>query len=161
MTAKSMRSFAGGLIVAASVCGAVYFLGPDEKTNSQTTDQPSVAEMKSQLASEGYVIHTEKEWNEQMQALNEKVKAKPETTNYSKEKAKEKVVYRTIITVSKGMTSIDVGKSLKKAQIIKISGFEFSKEVEKRKLESELRPGTYKVDSDMTLDEVIKAIFKK
>ena len=59
------------------------------------------------------------------------------------------------------MTSIDVGKELRKALIIDISGFEFSKEVEKRKLESDLRPGTYKVDSDMTMDEVIEAIFKK
>lgn len=157
MTAKSMRSFAGGLIVAASVCGAVYFLGPDEKTSSKTAEQPSVAEMKKLLASEGYIIHTEEEWNEQVQALSEKEETTPENTD----ETKEKIVYRTIITVSKGMTSIDVGKALNKAQIIELSGFEFSKEVEKRKLESDLRPGTYKVDSDMTLDEVIKAIFKK
>lgn len=157
MTAKSIRSFAGGLIVAASVCGAVYFFGPDEKTSSQTSDPSSVAEMKSLLASEGYIIHTEEGWNEQMQALNEKEEAKLEKTD----ETKEKIVYRTIITVSKGMTSIDVGKALRKTQIIKISGFEFSKEVEKRKLESDLRPGTYKVDSNMTMDEVIKAIFKK
>ena len=56
------------------------------------------------------------------------------------------------------MTSIDVGKVLQKTKIIE-SGSDFSKEVEKRKLESELRPGTYKVESDMTMDEVIKAIF--
>ena len=74
MTAKSIRSFAGGLIVAASVCGAVYFFGPDEKTSSQTSNPSSVAEMKSLLASEGYIIHTEEEWNEQMQGINEKEK---------------------------------------------------------------------------------------
>ena len=157
MTAKSMRSFAGGLIVAAGVCGAVYFFGPGETTSSQTADQPSVAEMKSLLTSEGYIIHTEEEWNEQVAAINEKeVTAKVET-----EATKEKIIYRTIITVSKGMTSIDVGKALQKTKIIEISGFEFSKEVEKRKLESDLRPGTYKVESDMTMDEVIKAIFKE
>ena len=31
MTAKSMRSFAEGLIVAASVCGAIYFFAPSEE----------------------------------------------------------------------------------------------------------------------------------
>ena len=154
MTAKSMRSFAGGLIVAAGVCGAVYFFGPGETTSSQTADQPSVAEMKSLLTSEGYIIHTEEEWNEQVAAINEK----EVTAKVGTEATKEKIVYRTIITVSKGMTSIDVGKVLQKTKIIE-SGFDFSKEVEKRKLESELRPGTYKVESDMTMDEVIKAIF--
>lgn len=150
-----MRSFAGGLIVAAGVCGAVYFFGPGETTSSQTANQPSVAEMKSLLTSEGYIIHTEEEWNEQVAAINEKeVTATAET----KEETQEKIVYRTIITVSKGMTSIDVGKVLQKTKIIE-SGSDFSKEVEKRKLESELRPGTYKVESDMTMDEVIKAIF--
>ena len=47
MTAKSMRSFAGGLIVAASVCGAVYFFVLSEATSSQTVSKPSVDEMKS------------------------------------------------------------------------------------------------------------------
>ena len=50
MKANSMRSFAGGLIVAAAVCGAVYFLGPSEATSTQTANEPSVAEMKSLLA---------------------------------------------------------------------------------------------------------------
>ena len=154
MTAKSMRSFAGGLIVAAGVCGAVYFFGPGETTSSQTADQPSVAEMKSLLTSEGYIIHTEEEWNEQVAAINEK----EVTAKVGTEATKEKIIYRTIITVSKGMTSIDVGKALQKTKIID-KWFEFSKEVEKRKLESDLRPGTYKVESDMTMDEVIKAIF--
>ena len=36
MKANSMRSFAGGLIVAAAVCGAVYFFGPSEATSTQT-----------------------------------------------------------------------------------------------------------------------------
>ena len=51
-------------------------------------------------------------------------------------------------------------KPFKKQKLLKV-GSDFSKEVEKRKLESDLRPGTYKVESDMTMDEVIKAIFKE
>lgn len=153
-----MRSFAGGLIVAAGVCGAVYFSGSGERTSSQTVEQPSVDEMKSLLTSEGYIIHTEKEWNDQLASLN---KTKVDNSKVStQEGTKDKIIYRTIVSVSKGMTSIDVGKALEKAKIIE-NGFKFSKEIEKRKLESDLRPGTYQVDSGMTMDEVIKAIFKK
>ena len=57
MTSNSIRSFAGGLIVAASMCGIAYFSGPTE--TAQTAEKPSTEEMKSMLASEGYVIHTE------------------------------------------------------------------------------------------------------
>lgn len=157
MTAKSIRSFAGGIIVAAGVCGAVYFFGSDETTNSQTVEQPSVAEMKSLLTSKGYIIHTEEEWNKQLDTINKtKVDNSKEVI---KEAPKDQIVYRSILTVSKGMTSIDVGKALQRAKIIK-KGSEFSKEVEKRKLESDLRPGTYQVESGMTMDEIIKAIFK-
>lgn len=157
MTAKSIRSFAGGIIVAAGVCGAVYFFGSDGTTNSQTVEQPSVAEMKSLLTSKGYIIHTEEEWNKQLDTINKtKVDNSKEVI---KEAPKDQIVYRSILTVSKGMTSIDVGKALQRAKIIK-KGSEFSKEVEKRKLESDLRPGTYQVESGMTMDEIIKAIFK-
>ena len=72
MTAKSMRSFAGGLIVAAGVCGAVYFFGPGETTSSQTADQPSVAEMKSLLTSEGYTSIQKKSGMSRWQLLTKR-----------------------------------------------------------------------------------------
>ena len=90
MTAKSMRSFAGGLIVAASVCSAIYFFAPSEATSTQTVSKPSVDEMKSELTNQGYVIHTEEEWNETLAAektASEDVKNEPKT------ETKEKIVY--------------------------------------------------------------------
>lgn len=154
MTAKTMRSFAGGLIVAASVCGAVYFSNPSEATTttSQTEVKPSETEMKSLLASKGYVIKTEEEWNKQLAAVKD-------TTVQTKEATKEKTIYRTVLSVSSGMTSIDVGKALQRARVIK-NGFQFSKEVEKRGVENNLRPGTYVVESGMTVEEIISSIFK-
>ena len=156
MTAKSMRSFAGGLIVAASVCSAIYFFAPSEATSTQTVSKPSVDEMKSELTNQGYVIHTEEEWNETLAAektASEDVKNEPKT------EPKEKIVYRTIISVTSGMTSVDVGKALVQAKIIN-SGIYFYKEVEKRGLSNSLRPGVYEIDSDMTRDEIINIIYK-
>lgn len=155
MTSKSMRSFAGGIILATSICGAVYFSGPSEVKSTQTVvkvKQPSELEMKNMLLSKGYVIHTEEEWKKQQAAS---AKAKSST----KAASPNKVEYRTIITVSKGMTSIDVEKALKRAKIID-KKIKFSKEVEKRGLENDLRPGSYNVKSGMKMNELIKAIFK-
>lgn len=152
MNSKSMRSFAGGLIIAAGVCGAVYFFGPSEATSTQTVKKISVDEMKSVLTSKGYVIHTEKEWQNQLD------NGKADQANPIKE-TRAKVIYRTNLSVSSGMTSIDVGRALQRAKVIK-SGLEFSKEVEKRGLENNLRPGTYTVESGMTMEEIISFIFK-
>ena len=64
-----------------------------------------------------------------------------------------------MISVSSGMTSIDVGDVLKQTGIIDDS-FAFSKEVENRGLSSGLKPGIYEVNNEMSLDELIAAIFK-
>jgi cell division protein YceG involved in septum cleavage len=149
MTSKSMRSFAAGLIVAAGVCGAAYFSGPSKATSKQTAEKPSEGEMKSLLTAEGYVVHTEKEWEEQLSAVK----------GNSKEATKEKIIYRTMLSVSSGMTSIDVEKALKRAKIID-NRMDFFNAVEKRGLSNDLRPGIYEVESGMTIDEIIATIFK-
>ncbi|MEK3887863.1 hypothetical protein [Bacillus sp. FSL K6-3431] len=154
MTSKSMRSFAVGLLVAAGVCGAVYFFGPSEATSTQTVEKPTEDEMKSLLTSKGYVIHTEDEWRDKVAAA-EAEKEKDDT----EEVVKETIIYRTMLTVSSGMTSIDVGEALERAKIID-KKMKFYNEVEKRGLSTDLRPGTYEVDSEMTLDDIISTVFK-
>lgn len=155
MKAKSMRSFAVGLLVAASVCSLAYFMDPNEAASKQQkVVQPTIDEMKSKLTTEGYVIHTDEEWEEQLAS------AKAATDNKETEDVKEKVIYRTILNVTQGMTSIDVGEALERAQIID-KKMNFFNEVEKRGLSQKLRPGIYEVESGMTLDEVISTIYKK
>ncbi|MGG0847678.1 hypothetical protein [Peribacillus simplex] len=156
MTSKSMRSFAGGLIVAAGLCGAVYFFVPGEAT--VTSEKLSEDDMKESLASEGYVIHSEKEWEDQI-AEAEAIKDKAEAEKETVKEPTEKIIYRTVLTVSKGSTSIDVGKTLQKAKVIK-NAYGFSDEVEKKGKANGLRPGTYVVDSEMTTEKIISIIFK-
>ncbi|SIQ41042.1 hypothetical protein SAMN05878482_1011150 [Peribacillus simplex] len=156
MTSKSMRSFAGGIVVAAGLCGAVYFFGPGEATG--TSEKLSEDEMKESLASDGYVIHTEQEWEDQIaeaQSVKDKADAEKETVK----EPTEKIIYRTVLRVSKGSTSIDVGKTLQKAKVIKNAN-DFSDAVEKKGKANGLRPGTYVVDSAMTTEKIISIIFK-
>jgi L-serine deaminase len=154
MAAKLMSTFAAGLIVAASVCGAVYLLDPSEVTSTQTVEKPSEKEMKNVLTSAGYIIHTEEEWKEKLAAIEV-----TETKKGPVDEVKETIVYRAILNVSPGMTSIDVGKVLVQANITD-NAMTFFNEVEKRGLSNDLRPGTYEIDSEMTIDEVISTIFK-
>ncbi|OXS55225.1 hypothetical protein B1B00_19345 [Bacillus sp. DSM 27956] len=159
MTSNSLRSFAGGILIATSLIGAVYLFGPSEASSTGKEEPAEVQklsedEMVKKLTSKGYVIHTEDQWNKQLKAMNEKQEEKT-----SDKKDDGKVVYKTMLTVSTGMTSIDVGNALEQANIIK-DGLDFYKEVEKRGLENELRPGTFEVESGMSTDEIISTIFK-
>jgi hypothetical protein len=154
MVAKQMSSFATGLIVATAICGTVYFFGPGEVTSNQDIEKPSEEEMKNMLTSAGYVIHTEEEWKEQLATVEPaEIKTKPV------DEGKETIVYRTILNVSSGMTSIDVGKVLVQANITD-NAMTFFNEVENRGLSNDLRPGTYEIDSEMSIEEVISIIFK-
>lgn len=156
MKAESLRSLAIGLLIATGVCGAVYFFGPSEETTTEKAEKLSSEEMKTSLTSEGYVILTEDELNQKLAEVQVELN---ETVNNETE-APEKVVYRTMITVTSGMTSIDVGDALVSAQIIK-SRKEFTDRVEAKGLVHNLRPGTFEVQSDMTMDQVIATIYKQ
>ncbi|MDQ7863521.1 hypothetical protein RCO48_28325 [Peribacillus frigoritolerans] len=66
MTSKSMRSFAGGLVVAAGLCGAVYFFGPGEATG--TSEKQSEDEMK-RVSGFRRVCHTFRKKNGKIRLL--------------------------------------------------------------------------------------------
>ncbi|MFI8686879.1 hypothetical protein [Rossellomorea sp. NPDC077527] len=162
VTSNSLRSFAAGILIATSLIGAVYLFGPSEakstgKEEPAKVEKLSEDEMVKKLTSKGFVIHTEDQWEKQLQAMNENQQDKE--TEKKDDNADGKVIYKTMLTVSTGMTSIDVGNALEKANIIE-SGLDFYKEVENRGVENDLRPGTFEVESGMTTDEIIRTIFK-
>ncbi len=159
MTANTLRSFAGGLILSTAICGAVYFLNPVQAAD---TEKLSTDEMKSSLTSNGYVIHTKEEWEQQLSAVKEaeKMAKQAETEKEPQEPAgEEKIVYRMMLSVSSGMTSIDVGYALEQGKILP-NGRDFANTVESRGLANALRPGIYEIQSGMTVDEIIAIIFK-
>lgn len=156
MKANVITSFAAGLLVSAAVCGAAYFSGPtpNEKGDKKIVKAPTEEEMKNSLTNSGYVILTNAEWDKQLAAMEvQKTEKEPQ------QETKEEVVYHTIVNVAPGMTSIDVGNALVKGKIID-NAKTFFNEVEKRGLANELKPGTFELGSDMSMDEVISVIFK-
>lgn len=162
MNAKLMFSFAAGIMLSSTILGAA-FLSDSSKTSSQKlASAPTEKQMKEKLTSSGYVIHTKDEFDQLLATVESETKKKESTAKEkeSTSEGKEKIIYRTFLTVSEGMTSIDVGKVLVKAKIID-DAYAFSKKVEKKGVANHLRPGTYKIDSDMTVDQVISIVFKK
>ncbi|MBY6023480.1 hypothetical protein KUV24_17870 [Nitratireductor sp. DP7N14-4] len=158
MTPNTLRSFAMGLLVAATATGIVYLLEP---SSTSTSKELSEEEMQTQLEDKGFVVQTQEELDKQLADVQAEAaqEAQKESKEEKEEQSKEEPVYRTIINVSSGMTAVDVGEVLEKAKIVK-SGFEFYKKVEGQGVENELRPGTFEVDSSMTEDEMIAVIFK-
>ncbi|WP_147535820.1 endolytic transglycosylase MltG [Bacillus marasmi] len=186
MTAKTMQSIAAGIFIAACLITAVYYLFPNDAAANPKT-KLSEKEMKAALVAEGYVVKTEKDWDAQVAAVEaaEKKANKAEKAANNAEKAaktasekstkakdkqkeepktktetqpEEKIVYRTVIFVASGMTSIDVGNALVQSKIIP-NALEFTQEVDRRGLANGLKPGMYEVQSGMTMDEIIGVIF--
>lgn len=170
MKPNVITSFAAGLLISGAVCGAAYLseqTSSDEKVDKvdeteKVTAEVSEEEMKNSLADSGYIILTNEEWERQLAMTEEnKVETSEEQEEVKEPQAepKEVIVYRTIVNVASGMTSIDVGNALAKGKIID-SGKTFFNEVEKRGLANKLKPGTFELESNMTMDEVISIIFK-
>jgi hypothetical protein len=164
MKINVVSSFAAGILLASSICGAVYFTEDPvvtkaapkpTKTEQTTVVQPTEAEMKEMLLAAGYVVQPKAEYDKTLDAAKKAASAAANTNNNSK-----KIAYRAVISVTQGMTSIDVGKMLVKSKIVS-DAFKFSKDVEKKGVEKNLRPGTFTVDTEMTYDQVIATIFKK
>ncbi len=162
MKSNQMGSFAAGIFAATTLLSATFFFGPRDVNVNQDLDEIPMSdtlseiEMKDTLTSAGYVIHSKEEWAEHIATIEATENG---ATINSVAKEEKPVVSRTILTVSQGMTSIDIGKVLVQANMTD-NAMSFFHEVEKRGLSNKLRPGTYEIDSDMTMNDVISLIFK-
>ncbi|WP_174524214.1 aminodeoxychorismate lyase [Neobacillus soli] len=162
MRINLLSSFAAGILITTTICGAVYFAGTSDVTkvslktaeNSKTVNI-SENEMINKLVTKGYIVQTKAEFEKKVQDA----KVSVQNQAAPKDDKAAKTITRVVVNVSQGMTSIDVGKMLVKAKLIP-NAYNFSHDVEKKHLENKLRPGTYVVDSEMTKDQVIATIFK-
>ncbi|WP_179301858.1 aminodeoxychorismate lyase [Neobacillus jeddahensis] len=164
MKINFLSSFASGILIATTIFGTVYFVdrGNDDKAATQSTTEvktvkvsSSDKEMKKALESSGYVVQKKSEYDKTISDA----KAASQKQDKPAEDASTKTVTKVIVNVSDGMTSIDVGNMLVQAKMIP-NAYDFSKEIEQKGLENKLRPGVYIVDSEMSHDAVIGAIFK-
>ncbi|WP_170885548.1 endolytic transglycosylase MltG [Bacillus alkalicellulosilyticus] len=108
MRFNTIQSFAGGLIVAASVCGIVYFSSPSEaesvtaepeaevdveKEEEMKDEEPDIVQVDDKeiielLRLQGYLIHTEEEFHETIQ---EEIEAAMESERENHDKQLEEL----------------------------------------------------------------------
>lgn len=166
MNAKILTSFASGLFLATAVCAVVYFFGPEQAKSTKAEEKTSIEELKSRLITEGYVVQTEEEWNQAIAEAKNPVEAeapqkeeKADTKEETQEEPTEPEVHTTVITVSEGMTSYEVGKALISANIISGDAWDFAYLVEEKGVAKYLKLGSFEINSNMTTDEIISTIF--
>ncbi|AIC94103.1 hypothetical protein [Shouchella lehensis] len=155
MTRKTIRSFAGGLLIASGVLGITYFIGNDQEAASSSNFTEE--EMVAHLQENGYAVETQAAWDELeaqlAEAQNTDAEEEPSDNNEGE------IAYRTILHVVPGMTSIDVGEMLEEAGIVD-SAYDFYEEVDNRGLSNDLRPQvTGELTSEMSLSEVVDEFF--
>ncbi len=160
MRINLLSSFAAGLLIATTICGVAYYSNKSDTPKASAKNinyhtAPSEKEMKKQLETKGYVVETKAEYDKKMKTSKTAVKKQtaPEDNKPSK------TVTRVIVNVSEGMTSIDVGNMLVKANLVP-NAYNFSTDIEKKGLQNNLRPGVFVVDSEMTYDQIITTIFQ-
>jgi hypothetical protein len=163
MKVNILSSFAAGMLIATIISGTVYLSGDGNNsksavngTQSSKKAQLSESDMIDKLATAGYVVQSKAEFDKSIKDA----KSSAQKNDSKEAKKAEPTVYRVVVNVSEGMTSIDVGNQLVNAKIIP-NAFKFSQDIEKRGVENDLRPGSFAVDSSMSYDQIIGTIFKK
>ncbi|MBO0962916.1 aminodeoxychorismate lyase [Neobacillus sp. MM2021_6] len=162
MRINLLGSFAAGILISTTIFGAVYLANPSEQSTTtvktaenRSTVKPSEKEMKQKLETKGYVVQTKAEFEKNVNDA----KASGQKTATPADNQSTKTVTKVVVNVAEGMTSIDVGKALTQASLVK-DAFAFSQDIEHKGLENRLRPGVYVVDSEMTYDQMVSTIFK-
>ncbi|EKN67576.1 aminodeoxychorismate lyase [Neobacillus bataviensis LMG 21833] len=162
MRINLLSSFAAGILISTTICGAVYLTNPSDQSKAtvntvenRSTVKPSEKEMKQKLETKGYIVQTKAEFDKNVK--DAKDSGQKQVTPDNNQSAK--TVTKVIVNVADGMTSIDVGKALVQASLVQ-DAFAFSQDIEHKGLENRLRPGVYIVDSEMSYDQMVSTIFK-
>lgn len=184
MKFNSLTSFAAGIFLATSIFGVVYLSATEEPAASEEAEPEQIEtltedEMKAILEAKGYLVQLPEGENDEDvdtedagdsddseeqnsgEEQNSDQNEQEETEDIEEEADDNEEPTQLVITVEPGMTSIDVGRRLHEANLIDKDPFSFSKDIESRNLQNKLFPGTYTVNSSMSYDELIDAIFNQ
>lgn len=132
--------------------------GNKESENKSTEDSESSS---NEEASETTESANENQGNKPAEepAENKSVEEKPVVEKPAEQAEPEEKSTEAVITVQSGMTSYDVGKMLIENNLIDMDAWAFAKDIESRGLAKGLQIGSYNVNSNMSYDEIVSAIF--
>lgn len=150
MDKRSTRSFAFGLLISAILLLLFQqFFNSDVEKNKHAT--------LKQIEQKEEEISKLKEEITQWQTKYDDLVAAEANEKDDQEKAKIK---EYILTISEGMSSKDISSELEKEEIIS-DAKAFNDFLGERKLQRNIQIGEYKLNNEMTLEQIAKAITKE
>ncbi|WP_257345877.1 hypothetical protein [Pseudalkalibacillus decolorationis] len=161
---SGMRGFGGGLIIAAGILAFVHYQGTEqvdsEATAVNAAETVTYEQVESYLQSKDLVAVQQKQW-EQFQSNQKTAEKKPaedkkEDAPEKPEEPKEEVI-KTTVVISKGTSTGQVCDYLESKKIINSSDA-LIKYLRSNNLESQVRFGSYEVNSKMTIAEIASVI---
>ncbi|SFP21966.1 endolytic transglycosylase MltG [Salibacterium halotolerans] len=156
MTRKNIQVFAVGWFAAACCIAGAYFIlqpGPNEAESSsqagEPTEAPNPAALSAEqhisfLESDGYVVLTQDEYN----AVQEE-DTPPEDGQTDELTA--------ILHIEQGMTSGDVASLLQQLEMIEEESL-FAQKLQESGRASSIKPGQYKLNNTMSIQDIIQRI---
>lgn len=175
MTKQGLRGFAGGLIVATLLLSYVYFYHSDKASTTKITE----ADIENYAEKNNLVFITKEEYNNltkqkdtksKLENPKEKDKAKDKNQNQtkpsenkanneSKNTENQQKPVTVQLEIKPGMSTSEVGEELQRLKLISNKS-EFTNYIKKRKLESSVKAGSFKLNSDMTVEEIAAVLTK-
>ncbi|TYR82406.1 endolytic transglycosylase MltG [Priestia megaterium] len=136
----TIRAFSIGLLTATSILGAVYYAQENKK--SAVDESISEKDVIAYAQENNYVLISQKDYS--------KLKNTKQTDHAPSPR-------EVTISITQGMTSIDIANVLLKHGIIKDTK-EFDKLVKQEKLSTQFQVGTYTLTPTMSLKQIVKTL---
>jgi uncharacterized protein YlxW (UPF0749 family) len=158
MNKQSTRAFAAGIFLSAIILIIFSYF---QKENGKP---------KKVLEDQGFVILSQEEAkkrNEEISNLKEQIEVLSQTNSDNQEKENEKEYgkendttgHEITLTVSPGMTPIEIAEELESSEIIR-NASDLNSYLVNSGLANKIQIGEYKIHSDMTLEEISNLITK-
>lgn len=160
-----LRGFATGILLSTSILGITFLAGGYSKTEESPNNEQKVEitdnDIEAYLEENELVTITKDEYDQltqQVEKNDEENTSVDENNNPEQNETedKEKVI-KLNLTIKSGMSTGEVANTLKEAKIIddeqKLIDY-----LEDNNLVTDVKAGTYEVNSDMSIGEVAKTI---
>lgn len=157
MTKNGLRGFAAGLIIATFILSYVYYFQSD-RTDASQNDTITESDIENYALEHDLVILTEEEFKN-LNVEKEQTKEDKKKEDKKEEPKEEEKVVKVNFEISPGMSTDDVASKLHESKLIKKKS-DFTNYIKKNKLESAIKAESYKLNSEMTVEEIAKIVTK-
>ncbi|SDI95284.1 endolytic transglycosylase MltG [Salimicrobium halophilum] len=142
-----LQAFSAGLLLATVIIAISYYYTDSKSEQKAAPAELSTEEMIDRLENDSFVIHTTEEWK----------KKKQELRSGSGQGEQAETIKSLSLTVSEGMSSKDISRTLENASIIE-DGQAFNDYLIQNGLSKQIQTGDFLVNQDMSQPELAEIL---